>query len=151
MTSSVKCFSHHKTPHAVCSESIIWFGVITTATNYSYRYHPAFPGQRTQPQAWGKQHFPSIHPSNRAFQLEEIAHTIKLERSQTRQIERRMPPGTTNRVTSLQHFDIIIFMRSLSYKHFTRGLHGSTSIQPISLWVPWDEEHELGHVQSISN
>lgn len=57
MTSSVKCFSHHKTPYAVCSDSIIWLCVLTTATIYSYSNHHAFPGPHTQPQAWSKQLF----------------------------------------------------------------------------------------------
>lgn len=93
MTSSIKCFSHRRATYAVCSESIICFCVITTATNYSYRDHQAL---HTQPRAWGKQHFSSIHPSNSPFSLGKLhLHTIKLERSQTRQSENEMPPGMT--------------------------------------------------------
>lgn len=67
-------FSHHKTPYAVCSESINWLCVMTTAANYSYCDRPAFPSAAHQPphappraHARCKQHFPSIHPSNSPF------------------------------------------------------------------------------------
>lgn len=75
MTSSVKCFSHHKTPYAVCSESIIWFCVITTATNYSYRDHRAFPSPAYPTPSLGQTTL-SFHSSFQwPFQLEEIALT----------------------------------------------------------------------------
>lgn len=62
MTSSVKCFFHRKTPYAVCSESIIWFCVITTATNYSYYDHQAFPSA-TYPTLCLEQTTLSFHPT----------------------------------------------------------------------------------------
>ncbi len=91
MTSSVKCFSHHETPYVVCSESIIWFCVITTAANYSYRDHQAFPSPVYPTPSLGRTTL-SFHSSFQwSFQLEEIALTHHKIRKIT---------GTTNRETN---------------------------------------------------
>lgn len=98
MTSSVKCFSHHRTPYAVCSDSIIWLRVRTTATIYSYGAHHAFPGPHGQPQAWSKQlFFHLLFLFLFFFWLKGIAFTHHKIRKIAGMTDIEIPPRTTNR------------------------------------------------------
>lgn len=122
MTSSVKCFSHHKTPYAVCSESIIWFCVITMATNYSYRDRQAFPRPAYPTPSLGQTTL-SFHSSFQwPFQLEEIALTHHKIRKIT---------GTTNRETNVIRHEKegrILFHKCRFEPHMCHELFKTTSI-----------------------
>lgn len=100
MISSVKCFSHHRTPYAVCSDSIIWLCVRTPAPIYSHSNPHAFPGPHTQAQAWSKQLLYHL-----LFQLlfyffwrRRIAFTHHKIRKIAGMTDIEIPPRTTNRV-----------------------------------------------------